>query len=275
MNELMEVYRDVKRIELNGEIYFYINGILSKEEIEKQVEFWKRKDSEQKSFSHFLGHAHEQFVQLALDMMWNNKDLRISDYFWEFSVSKGEKRYNVYKARASDPRKQFEFDRILHCLLSPFTNNKITREIVLVFECKYRRKLDPYHWYRLIHKLADTHEFGTEIETRTSTGQQVRVRIPKFNVTPVIVIPWSGKEDIEFSNSGQKINFAQMVLSQGGLVIYTREFERYVQEKNGKKVNFKRLFRDWFTKGEDQHEFTKYLLEHLGLSIGGDRGEKN
>jgi len=275
MNEMMVVYKDVKRIELNGEVYYYADGILSQEEIDKQIEFWKRKDSDERSFSHFLGHAHEQFVQFSLDMMWNNKDLRISDYFWEFSVSNGEKRYNVYKARASDPRKQFEFDRILHCLLSPFTNNKITREIILVFECKYRGRLDPYHWYRFIYKLADTHEFGTEIETKDLTGQVVRVRIPKFNVTPVIVIPWSGKDDIEVSNSGRKINFAQMILSQGGIVIYTREFERYVQEKTGKKIDFKRLFKKWFTKGEEQEEFTKYLLEYLGFSIGGDRSEKN
>ena len=142
-------------------------------------------------------------------------------------------------------------------------------------ECKYRGKLDPYHWHRFIRKLADTHEFGTEIETRDLTGQIVRVRIPKFNITPVIVIPWSGRDDIEVSNSGRKINFAQMILSQGGIVIYTREFERYVQGKTGKKIDFKRLFKEWFVKGEEQREFTKYLLEYLGFSIGGDRSEKN
>jgi len=66
-----------------------------------------------------------------------------------------------------------------------------------------------------------------------------------------------------------------MILSQGGIVIYTREFERYVQEKTGKKIDFKRLFKEWFTKGEEQEEFAKYLLEYLGFSIGGDRSEKN
>lgn len=209
---------------------------------------------------------------VSLDQMWENKDLRISDYFWEFSITKeGEKRYNVYKNCATNPRRHYEFDRILHCLISPFTNNKITRELILVFEMKYRSRLDPYHWYRLIWKLADTHEFGTEIETRDLSGREVRVRIPKFNVTPVIVIPWSGKKNIAFSNSENKINFAQLVISQGGIVIYTREFEKYIQEKTGKKVNFKGLFKDWFVKGEEQKEFTKYLLEYLGLSTGGGK----
>ena len=145
-----------------------------------------------------------------------------------------------------------------------------------MFECKYRGRLDAYHWYRFIRKLADTHEFGTEIETRDSTGKlEVKVRIPKFNVTPVIVIPWSGKEDIEFSDAGKKVNLAQMVFAQGGIVIYTKEFERYVQDRCGKKVNFKKLFQGWYSKGEEQDEFTRHMLQYLFKNGGDANAEEN
>jgi predicted transcriptional regulator len=268
MTDLLAIYKDVKRIELGSrEVFYYIDRVLTDEEIQKQLQYWQNKSSEQRSFKNFLGHAHEQFVQTGLDMMWNQGDLKISDYWWEFSITKdGKKRYNVYKPRVSNPKKQFEFDRVLHCLLSPFTKRKVAREIILVFEMKYRGTLEPIHWYRFIRKLSDTFDFGTKFKTRDSLGREVEVRMPKFNVVPVIVIPWQGKEEIQTKNK-KKINFAQMVISQGGIVLFTREFENYIREKVGKPVNFKRIFKKWYEKDEKEAElFTKYLLEYLGFA---------
>jgi hypothetical protein len=156
MKELLSVYKDIVRIEISGETFYYIDNILTKEEIEQQKVYWTKKKSEKSSIHCNLGHAHEEFFQVATDCMWNDNALKIEEMWWEFTIKDGKKRYSVYKTRRSDPKRVYEFDRVLHCKLAPFSNGKYACEIILVFESKYTRRLDKRYWQRFIEKLSDT-----------------------------------------------------------------------------------------------------------------------
>ena len=271
IKEISSVYHDLKKVEIGGEVFYYIDGFLSSDELKKEQEYWSRMISDKRSQKGLLGRAHEAFIQVGMDVMWNSGDFRISDYKWEFSIGRdGRKRYNVHKARVSNPRKTWEFDRVLHCYISPFSNRREPREIILVFEMKYRRKLTKAHWDNFIKKLADTYEFGCEITLKDVEGREVRVRIPRFNVVPIIVVPWKGDTDIEIqtTHGTRKVNFAQYVTMQGGLVLFTGEFENYLSKKRGKSVRFKRIFEAWLSgrrvlDKDEEKEFTKVLLEFL------------
>jgi ATP-dependent DNA ligase len=98
-------------------------------------------------------------------------------------------------------------------------------------------------------------------EARTIDGNRVKIRTTKCNIVPVIIIPWAGEKNIEIKN-GEKLSLAQCVISQGGLVIFTSEFEKYLQKRTGKKVIFNKLFKTWLEEGKEK-EFTTYLLEYL------------
>jgi hypothetical protein len=57
---------------------------------------------------------------------------------------------------------------------------------------------------------------------------------------------------------------------QGGIVLFTGEFESYIREKTGKQVNFMKMFRSWWAEKRAQNvetaheeEFTKLLLTFL------------
>jgi len=104
------------------------------------------------------------------------------------------------------------------------------------------------------------------------------VRLKKHNVIPVIVVPWTGKDDIEIklSKDMRRLNFAEYVIMQGGIILFTTEFERHLKEKLGRQANFIKMFRQWWAqkkaeKIEDIHEeeFTQLLLNYLF-----DRGSK-
>lgn len=57
------------------------------------------------------------------------------------------------------------------------------------------------------------------------------------------------------------VNFARYVQMQGGIVIYTGELERYLREKLGRRVNFQKVFREWYSDSEKHGEFTSCLLK--------------
>ena len=260
--EISAVYNNFKEERIGGETFYYISGHLTEEELAKQREYWSSGISEKRSFKNLLGHAHEQFVQIGLDEMWNRGDFKIKDYFWEFTITRdGKKKYQVYKSKAGNPSKLYEFDRVLHCILG----GPKEREIILVFEMKYRGDLRKKQWDEFIRKLADTYDFGTEINLKDINGKEVTVRIPKLNVVPVIVIPWRGKDtiDIRIGEETRKVNFAKYVTMQGGIVLFTSEFERYLTEKLGKKIKFKKFFENWFSQNRKQEELTKALLEYI------------
>jgi len=270
IREIAAVYKDLVTEEIGGEVFYYISNILTKNEIENQRNYWNTGISKERSLKKALGHAHERFVQVGLDEMWKRGDFKIKDYFWEFTIGRdGKKKYNVYKVRASNPTKVYEFDRILHCILS----GPKEREIILVFEMKYRGDLNQKLWDEFITKLADTYDLGTELTTRTDTGTLVRVRVPKMNVVPVIVVPWKGKENIEVEIGGQKkkVNFAKYVTMQGGIVIFTDEIEKYLSEKLGKKINFRKFFKNWYKTTKGKENFTEALINY----IFGQNPEKN
>jgi hypothetical protein len=263
IRELQSVYQDLIKEEINGEPHYYIAGILNEEELEKEREYWKNIDSHKRSRSNLIGHAHEDFCHVALDRMWENKDLKIEEMWWEFGITHdGKKRYTVYKNRASNPAKVVEIDRVLHMKLSPFTNGRCVREIILVFEMKYVRQPRKDHWDDFVAKLADTFDFGTEANLPTSGGGRVAIRVPKFNVVPVMIATWKGRGEIKIA--GKMVNFAQHVQMQGGIVIYTGKLERYLREKFDKRINFQKVFREWYSDPERHEEFISYLLQFLG-----------
>jgi len=259
IRELQSVYRDLAKEEINGGPYYYISGILAEKELEKERNYWAGIDSRKRSRSNLIGHAHEDFCHVALDRMWESKDLKIEEMWWEFSITRdGRKRYTVYKNRASDPAKLIEVDRVLHMKLAPFTNGRYVREIVLVFEMKYVRQPRREYWDDFVAKLADTFDFGTKASLPAIRGGRVVVRAPKFNVVPVMIATWKGKDEIEVA--GKMVNFAQYVQMQGGIVIYTGELERYLREKLGRRVSFQKVFGEWYSDPERHGEFTSYLL---------------
>jgi hypothetical protein len=272
VDEINSVYRDIEKVEINGETFYYIKGVLSKKEVDLQKEFWKSFGQKRSSFHGLLGRAHEAFVQLGLDQMWKNNDLKMVDYHWEFSIDrKGRKQYNRFYPRATEPSRKYEFDRVLHCWISPFSH-KGNSEIVLVFEMKYRGRLNVEHWKRFVRKLADTWQFGYEAKMRDIQGNRVIVRLVKHNVIPVMVVPWAGKNEIEvrMGKELRKVNFAEYVTMQGGIVLFTGEFESYIREKTGKQVNFIKMFRSWWAEKRAQkietaheEEFTKLLVNFL------------
>ncbi len=146
MDEINAVYRDLEKETINGEVFYYIKGILTEDEINLQREFWRNSGKKRCSFHSILGRAHESFIQTGLDQMWKRNDLKMTDYHWEFSIDKNQrKKYNKYYQRVSRPDRRWEFDRILHCLLAPFSN-KGNNEIILVFEMKYRGMLGSDLW---------------------------------------------------------------------------------------------------------------------------------
>jgi hypothetical protein len=91
--------------------------------------------------------------------------------------------------------------------------------------------------------------------------QEVQVKTVRRNVIPVFVIPTIGRETIEMS--GKMVNFAPYVVSQGGFIVFTQEFERYIEQRYGKQVDFQKLFNAWYKNGEGKIDFTKYLTEYL------------
>ena len=76
-------------------------------------------------------------------------------------------------------------------------------------------------------------------------GGRVVAQVPKFNVVPVMIATWKGKDMIGVA--GKMVNFAQYVQMQGGIVIYTGELERYLREKLSRKVSFQKVFKEWYS----------------------------
>jgi len=62
----------------------------------------------------------------------------------------------------------------------------------------------------------------------------------------------------------RKESFAQYVHSQGGLVLFASEFEKYLRKKTGKSFTFKSLFKRWFETEARQKEFAEHLVEFFG-----------
>ncbi len=137
---------------------------------------------------------------------------------------------------------------------------------------KYRGKLDLDLWEAFVYKLADTWTFGYDGKVRTFEGIKVGCRLKKHNVIPVMVVPWAGNNDIEMVVRGQlkKVNLAQYVLSQGGILLFTSELERYLKESTGRSVSFSKMLKSWWAQKQAQklgdiheEEFTQVLLSYL------------
>lgn len=258
IREIMDVYPDMKQIEISGDCFYYIDGFLSPKEIETEKKFWEMEVSERSSYKNALGRCHEQFCQLAIDLMDEKGDFKFGQPWWEFVIKNGKKRYRIYKPRISDPRKRFEYDRVLHI---PFPLGK--NEIILVLEAKYRGNLGKGYYKYFIGKLADTQGFGCVREVEDIRGHYVKIRAVKHNVIPVFVIPTTGRDNVDVGR-GNLVNFAQYVTMQGGLVVFTQEFERYLATKFGRKLDFQKQFNNWYKTGEGRTDFTKYIIEYLG-----------
>ena len=269
MDEVLCVYDDLEKVVIGKEVYFYVKGFLKKSEIEKEVRRLEKNCSKVQSRRSELGWKFESFCQTTTDIMWYSGDLKVERMWWEKTVLRsGKVSYNRKCSRASNPRRVWEFDRILNLTLAPFNNSRYPRKIRLVFEMKYWKDPRKEHWDSFIWKLADTFEFGTEITIRDVQGNRVSVRVPKFNVVPVMALAWQGRPTIRvrLGNQVKEYTLAQYIISQGGLVIFVREFEEYLAKKVGKPVSFKKIFKEWFATKKEEEDFTTYLLEYLGLA---------
>jgi len=259
-DSLLIVYRDIKKVETSGEVFYYLDGILNEKEIEKQKEYWAWKRSEENSFNNGIGHAHEDFFKFGLDSIWNSELLKIQEMAWKFRISNGKKLYTLFIPSKKEPKKRHEIDRVLYCRLSPFSNEKSVKEIVFVFEAKYMRQPRKKDWEEFIDKLADTYEFGTNVEAKTIDGQIVTIRTVKRNVIPVFIMPWQGENNIEIYNG--KVSLAEFISREGGFVIFTSEFEKHFSEKTGKRIKFIQLFKQ-FRSEDTKKDFATYAVEQI------------
>jgi hypothetical protein len=188
--------------------------------------------------------------------MWDNCDLKAENMDWLFHITRdGKKKFNcVVRKRTS--KNLAEFDRVLFIDLAPFSQ-RVPRRIYLIFESRYKRDLSREDWDDYLQKIGNTLDFGTLLILKSEHGIPVRVFAPKANIVPVMVVPSAGKSEKEQS-------FASYVVSQGGLVLFTSEFERYLREKTGKHFTFKSLFTRWFRTESQRREFSEFLLNFFG-----------
>jgi hypothetical protein len=256
MKTLCSIYADITVKEVGGEIFYYIKHMLTDDEVERQVAYWqKMKESKSALFSR-RGHANEDFFGYATQRMWDNGDLNVQNMDWLFRVTRdGKKKFNcIVRKRTS--KKLAEFDRVLFIDIAPFST-KIPRRIYLIFESRYKRDLDREDWDNYLQKIGDTLDFGTSMTLKSEYGMPIRVFAPKANIVPVMIIPSVGKTQKEQ-------NFARYVISQGGLVLFTSEFERYLRDKTGKHFTFKSLFTRWFKTESERSDFSQYLVDFFG-----------
>jgi len=257
VHEIMNVYIDLKQIEISGDAFYYIDHLLTPEEFESEKKYWEMEVGERFSYKNALGRSHEQFCQLAIDMMEEKGDLKIGQPWWEFVIKNGKKRYRIYKPSISDPKKRYEYDRILHI---PFPLGK--NELIMVFEAKYRGSLGEGYYRYFNEKLADTQGFGCVRRAKDMLGHEMEMRAIKHNVIPVFVIPTAGRDNVDVGK-GHLVNFAQYLTIQGCLVVFTQEFERYLQTKFNKKIDFQKQFDMWYKTGQGLIDYTKYIVEYL------------
>lgn len=257
MKTLCSIYTDIVSKEIAGQIFYYIKDTLTEEEIRKQTVYWQNlKESKSSVFSN-LGHAHEDFCGYAIQKMWDNHDFKVQNMDWQFHITKdGEKKFNEIVPKLTDPRKLAEFDRVLYIDFAPLSS-KIPRRIYMIFESRYKRDLSPQDWDEYLRKIGDTIKYGTVIQLKNEHGHLVRVLAPKANVIPVMIVPHVGKAE-----RGQ--NFARYVVSKGGIVLFTSEFEAYLRRKTGKSFAFKTLFSRWFKTELQRKKFAQYLMEFFG-----------
>jgi hypothetical protein len=258
VHEAMDVYVDLKQIEVSGDAFYYIENLLAAGEFELEKRYWETEVSERCSYKNALGHSHEQFCQLTIDMMDEKGDFKIGQPWWEFVIKNGKKRYQVYKPSIGDPKRRYEYDRILHI---PFPLGK--NELTLVFEAKYRGTLGEGYYRYFNEKLADTQGFGCVRKEKDIFGHEIQIRAIRHNVIPVFVIPAAGRDNVDLGR-GHLVNFAQYIVMQGCLLVFTQEFERYLQAKFHRNIDFQKQFDAWYKTGQVSIDYTKHILEYLG-----------
>jgi len=259
MRTLCSIYTDIVAKEIGGEIFYYIRDMLTNDEVEKQIAYWQKMKQSKSSFYSRQGRAGEDFLGFTMQKMWENDDLKVQNMDWLFHITRdGKKKYNcIVRKRTS--KNLAEFDRVLFIDLAPFSQ-KVPRRIYLVFESRYKRDLSKEDWDTCLQKIGDTLNFGTPMTLKSETGGLVRVFAPKANIVPVMVVPSAGKSEKEQ-------NFASYVVSQGGLVLFVSEFEKYLRDKTGKHFTFKSLLTRWLRTESQKKEFSAYLLDFFRTDL--------
>jgi hypothetical protein len=263
LDEVACVYTDLTKEEIAGSTYYYIGNALTQEEIEREREYAKGVKSEESSYRLALGRAHEDFCQVAIDEMIEHGDFKIGEECWWHEVvdRTGVKRRRDIFLNSLDKSKRYEYDAIL------YVKTPVGKEPnVFVWEMKYRGDLSRDFYDKFIKKLYDTEEFSTIQLVKSEDGHLIKMRtgpsLFKSNVTPVFVIPTVGKKNIRIGE--RTMNFAEYVTSQGGKIVFTQEYERILEKYYpGKKVNFQRLFKDWWKKEKGRAKFEDFLREYL------------
>jgi hypothetical protein len=259
MKTLCSIYTDIVAVEVGGEIFYYIKDMLTTGEVEKQIAYWQKMKESKSSLYSRQGRANEDFFGYAMQKMWDNRDLKVHYMDWLFHITRdGKKKFNVV-VRKRTSRNLAEFDRVLFIDIAPFSQ-RVPRRIYLVFESRYKRDLSREDWDNYLQKIGDTLDFGTPMTLKSESGSPVRVLAPRANIVPVMIVPSAGKSEKEQS-------FASYVVSQGGLILFTSEFERYLREKTGRHFTFKSLFTRWLRTESRKKEFSGYLLDFFGADM--------
>jgi hypothetical protein len=131
-----------------------------------------------------------------------------------------------------------------------------------VFEAKYRGSLGEGYYRYFNEKLADTQGFGCVRKEKDMYGHEIQTCAIRHNVIPVFVIPTAGRDNVDIGR-GHLVNFAQYVTTQGCLLVFTQEFECYLQAKFHKRIDFQKQFDMWYKTGQGLKDYTKYMLEYL------------
>ncbi|KXB05566.1 hypothetical protein AKJ50_00565 [candidate division MSBL1 archaeon SCGC-AAA382A13] len=275
MKQIKAVYKDLEWAEVSSMTLYYIEDELTDEEIKEQKEYWKKQFEKKSKEKVNIGYKHEDFFQLAVAKMEQESDLYVNSRF-DFRVARnGKLKHNMRVKRRSNPKRLYEFDRVLILELEPFyIESPESREIKLVFEAKYKKRISKRDIDNFLDKLADTYKFGSKRRVKLSEGYgYVEAYVPKLDVVPVFIMPSRGRE---FKHNGERINTAQYAVKQGVKVLFTQEFERYLQKKSedGERRRFPKLFNEWYKDPENDQEFRDFVLDKLGIELEKSRPNK-
>jgi len=271
IESISTVYSDFKKIEIAGKNFFYIDGILNDDETAKQINYWTTYMSQKNSSSFGVGHGSEDFFEIAMRAIIANGLFRIKAW-WETRISKGEIKFNITKTSLKDPRKFYEFDRVLHLKLYPFNddnNERYVFEAILVFESKYRKFLDKRCWDEFIAKLSDSKDFGF-LRQEEIDGHITKIPTLKRNVVPIMILSHRGKIiEIVEGEKVEKTSLASYITRHGGLVIFVSQLEKFMSELTGQNCSFRRLFDDYQGEVKDGavKDFKTYLEKLFGSQL--------
>lgn len=82
LEEVACVYTGLMKEEIAGSSYYYLDGVLTEEELEMERAYAKERKSVESSYKLALGKVHEDFCQFAIEEMMKHGDFKIGEECW-------------------------------------------------------------------------------------------------------------------------------------------------------------------------------------------------